>query len=119
MSIETITRQVCRDVSYETGWGVACLIIWDDEDRVSDVEIVVVEIAPATEKVLGGVLCVSIGPDMNIPIQNFEHVEDLATDDTHDLRDRWFATEDEAREHARYTVDRWANPEPWCSFVKI
>lgn len=43
----------------------------------------------------------------------------LVDGDTHDLRDRWFPTEDEAKEHLEYTLDRWHHPAIWECFVRI
>jgi hypothetical protein len=40
-------------------------------------------------------------------------------DDTHDLTDRLYATEDEARTHAEWTVRRFKNPAPWTNRVKL
>lgn len=40
-------------------------------------------------------------------------------DDTHDFRPRLFRTAREAREHLAYTLNRFKNPQPWESFVKL
>lgn len=40
-------------------------------------------------------------------------------DDTHDLRPRLFATKREAEEHVKATIDKFKNPMPWQSFVKV
>ena len=42
----------------------------------------------------------------------------LWVDDTHDLRDKVFATKEEANKHLEYTLNRFKNPQPWEAFVK-
>lgn len=43
---------------------------------------------------------------------------DSRYNDTHDLRPRLFKTKKEALEHKKYTLQRWANPQPWEVFVQ-
>lgn len=92
----------------------------EDDERVADVDAGIVRITSDTITFRGGALCVNAEDvDICFPVENFRELEDLWEDDTHDLRDRWFATEQEARDHLEYTLDRWRRPEPWESFVKV
>lgn len=45
--------------------------------------------------------------------------DDYVSGDTHDIRPRLFATLKQAKDHASYTLERWKNPQPWESFVKL
>ena len=96
--------------------------IYDDEsERVSDIEVYIVEISPENARIIGGVACVFVGQNHNYgcPIENFLDVPDLTEDDTHDLRSRWFATREEAEGHAEAVKELWARPNPWTAFVKL
>jgi hypothetical protein len=117
----TITTSTTR--TYKEGWGVACVPIYNGEeydDSIADIEVLIVRIAESAVREIGGTPCVRPdGESMWFPVVNFQELEELWEDDTHDLRDRWFATEEEARGHADYTLKRWRNPEPWESFVRL
>ena len=110
---------------YREGWGVAICPIWasDDDgeplDAVADIEVSVVRLGPTTERIVGGAICAEAWPGLYVPMENFKRLEDLRHDDTHDLRDRWFATETEARDHAAHTQRRWERPQPWESFIQV
>jgi hypothetical protein len=107
--------------TYRTGWGVAVLEIWSGEDeqpeRITAIEVEVVRIGISNVRIIGGAPCVSGGPDIWHPVDNFRDLPDLTTGDSHDLRDRWFATEQEAREHAARVRHEWDNPLPWQPFA--
>lgn len=106
---------------YREGYGVAFVPVWDeDTEQVSDVISVVVEISPRTVWTIEGMACVADADGCMYPVDNFRELDDdLDVDDTHDLRDRWFATEDEARDHERDTMARYRNPLPWESFLQL
>lgn len=103
------------------GYGVAVVAIWngEDDERISDIEVEVVALSPKNEHYIGGVTCAQGESGMYYPVENFTAYDDLGYDDTHDLRDRWFASRSEAEEHADYTRKRWTNPSPWESFVQL
>ena len=111
--------------TYREGWGVSVCPIWAGEDenpecdRIAEIEVFVIRLHPDNGRLVGSAYCMQQGDSPNVPVENFRPLDDLRTDDTHDLRDRWFATEDEARAHARYTAARWANPSPWESFIQL
>lgn len=117
----TFTLQT--DKTYKAGWGVCITPIWDGFDgvgeHVADIDVQIVKIAPETVTLCGGVWCVRITQNGFVPIDNFKDLDELDTDDTHDLRDRWFATRKDAAEHARYTENRWKHPQPWESFIAL
>lgn len=119
------TVTVPRDYVFTEGFGVVVTPIFEEDtgmygERISDIDVEVVAIREADVKIIGGVPCLPIpGWAHYVPVENFEEVPDLTEDDTHDLRSRWFETEDEANEHAEYTRNRWANPQAWESFVKL
>jgi hypothetical protein len=110
---------------YREGWGVEIVAIWAGEsdepecDRISDIDVIVVRIHPDNGRTVGGVYCMAAGDNFYVPVENFRQLDDLSQDDTHDLRTRWFATEEGARAHAKFTEERWANPSPWESFVTL
>jgi hypothetical protein len=120
---------VPRTYEFREGYGVHIDVIFEDDDehyygeRIHDIEVTALPIREADVSIVGGVPCVPV-PDygsMFVPVENFQimFAGDLANDDTHDLRDRWFETVGEAEAHAEYTRNRWANPQPWESFVKL
>ena len=113
--------EVRKVVTLKEGYGTYFIPIWssEDEDRIADVAGGVVRIAPDTVTVIGGEACVKAEDDLYIPVTEFRELEDLPYDDTHDLRNRWFASEEEAREHLEYTLSRFQNPLPWESFVEV
>lgn len=118
----TITITVTRDIEVKEGWGVYFIPVWtgEEDERIVDVDAGIVRIAPDTITLRGGVLCVKAEDgDIYFPVENFRELKDLWEDDTHDLRDRWFATEQEAQEHLEYSLNRWRHPQPWESFVKV
>jgi len=47
------------------------------------------------------------------------NLKGLGVDDTHDFRPRLFKTLKQAKEHEKYTVNRFKNPQPWEAFVKL
>jgi hypothetical protein len=113
----TITHTITH--TFRAGWGVDVLPIFDDEtDAVTEIEVSVVRIAEDTVVMHGDVPCVR-GEGYDIPVSNFDDTGDLWADDTHDLRTRWFATEAEARAHARSVQATWDSPAPWVSFVAM
>jgi hypothetical protein len=125
--MSTFTVTTTHEHVIPEGWGVGFMVVWEGEDepgRVSDVDVFVMRIAPDTVTVIGGAPCVRPeGGDERGPwflVVNFltEEPDDLY-DDTHDFRDRWFTTEQEANEHAEWTEKRWRNPCPWESFVQV
>lgn len=100
------------------GWGVWVEIICDDEDRISDIEVGVVNLSPVNWHYgIDGIICAKVDDNYSIPVGNFKDHEDLWQDDTHDLRNRWFRSKFEAEEYAKSVMDTWKNPEPWRSFV--
>lgn len=110
---------------FEGGYGVyfAPVFTGEDEpnpDAIVDVDGGIMRIAPHTVREFGGALCV-VEEDgkFGIPVENFQKLDDLWTDDTHDLRDRFFETEEEAKAHLEYTLERFANPAPWESFIQL
>lgn len=105
--------------TFQQGWGVSFIPIWDDDDFVSDIDSTVVEITESAVELIGGEPCVKLGPDTYVPVENFLTEVSGGHDDTHDLRDRWFATEREAREHETYTMKRYRNPQIWESFIQL
>lgn len=107
--------------SRKEGYGVYFIPIWDgdDDNRIADVVGGIVRIAPDTITIVAGEPCVEAEDNFYIPATEFRELEDLPYDDTHDLRGRWFASEEEAREHLEYTLRRFRNPLPWESFVEL
>lgn len=120
-----VTVTIPRTYTFETGWGVwlSPVYEWNDDtnsgEGICDVDGGVVRIDPAAVQIVGGIPCLAIGDRMFWPVENFEHIDDHANDDEHDLRSRFFETEDEARDHLAYTLTRFANPSPWESFIKL
>lgn len=110
--------------TFAEGWGVFVLPMFANgeyysEDTIEEIEVSVVEINEANaSNYVSTNFCVSVD-GMYVPVENFAQVNDLNNDDHHDLRTRWFATEEEAREHARWVEQRWNNPEPWASFIQL
>lgn len=109
---------------YREGWGVSITPLWDENEEtgaewISDIFVSVVRLSPQTEVIIGNTICAETEENFFVPMDNFQPLEDLWENDTHDLRDRWFATEREARDHAEYTERRFKNPAPWESFVKL
>lgn len=125
----TFTVTTTHEHTFTEGWGVSINAIWSggDEDGpeyVSDIDVAVVRITADTVEVIGEVPCVKLDPTSPnnrtwVPVANFKVEAARQYDDTHDLRDRWFATEEQAKHHANYTLQRWRNPRPWESFVAI
>ncbi len=118
----TVTR--IRTITLKEGYGVWFIPVYAGEDSpnpdaVVDVDAAIVRISPDTIVMLHGEPCIPIGNNCFIPAATFQEREELACDDTHDLRNRWFETEQEAREHMEYTLRRWKHPQPWESFVCI
>jgi hypothetical protein len=113
--------------TYHTGWGVSVGLIWEGEDepeRVTDIEVGVTRIASDTVRLVGNTLCVPFDVNFQhpqsfwIPVQDFKPDLPLVNNDSHDARSHWFATESEAREHAKFVQDQWDNPQPWESFIQ-
>ncbi len=109
------------------GWGVWVDVIWDGDDEemvsVSDCEVIVMEISKQTVFVDNGIVWVELNrgecDSLRFPVDRFARVDDLHQDDTHDLRCRWFETEQQAIDHAQSVQQTWANPNPWTSFVAL
>lgn len=117
---------VPRAYKFREGWGVAVDVIWEGEDedgniseRVADISVFVTEIREDRVRIVGGVPCVQVLEEYHMPVENFQEVEDLPYDDQHDLRTRWFATEEQARDHAEDVESTWRNPAPWQSFITL
>lgn len=111
--------------TFREGWGVAISPIHAGEDAdypdaVVDIDVSVVRITEGDVAMIGNVPCVA-SQDLGYwcPVENFRELADLTEGDTHDLRERWFATREEAEDHARYTKERFDNPSPWESFVRF
>jgi hypothetical protein len=115
-------------VTFQEGFGVACIAkcancnpCYDDEGVITDIEVQVVPITKALVCIVGGVPCVPLSSGgitvAYYPVENFRALTNLTADDTHDLRNRFFETEKEAQEHAQFVQRRWNNPAPWESFV--
>lgn len=113
--------------TFKEGWGVVVTPIydWDEETDqlkgISSIDVDVVRIDENTVEVLDGTPVVAI-PDVYaayMPVENFLDEPDLTVGDTHDLRTRWFPTEQAARDHAQYTRKRWDHPQIWESFVRL
>jgi hypothetical protein len=132
VSADTFEVTVTKVHEFKEGWGVYVEPIYgfSDEEQergeyVADIEVAVVRIDREHTSVVGDVPCVhseSWPSNFFVPVNLFREVPDLTEDDTHDLRLRdlrlrWFATREEADEHAKYTMTRWQNPSPWESFV--
>lgn len=118
----SVTTQ--RTQTFRAGWGVSVVAVWSgDEDegpeRVADIDVSVVEIREDAVQIIGGAPCIQIAANMYVPIENFRELPELSEDDTHDLRDRWFATEQEARAHAANVQRTWDHPPVWVSFVRL
>lgn len=111
---------VPRTYQFEEGFGVDITAVFDFEtEAVREIDVSVVPILEDLVHLVGGVPCVPLGDGAWVPVENFERLEDEPYDDTHDLRDRFFETREEAEEHARYTKDRFDNPQPWESFITL
>jgi hypothetical protein len=104
---------------YRDGWGVAVSPVWNEDERVSDIDVEVVQLAPVAEVFTAGAICSRGESGTLYPMSNFRPLEEIPYGDTHDLRDRWFPTRAEADEHAFNTLRRWENPAPWESFVQL
>lgn len=110
---------------YRPGWGVSVTPIFQTDDDteevtgVADIHVDIVRIEESAVQIVGGVPCVRVDANFFVPLDNFQQVDDLAHDDTHDLRTRWFATEEEARAHAASVQSTWDHPKPWESFVTL
>lgn len=120
-----VTVTIPRTYTFETGWGVWISPVWEfneqagEAEGVADIDAGVVRIDQAAVEIIGGAPSVAIGDRMYWPIENFEAEVRMANGDQHDLRSRFFETEDEAREHLAYTLAKWANPQPWESFILL
>jgi hypothetical protein len=118
--MNTYTVTTTTEHTFREGWGVFVDPCFDHEtDLVAEIDVTVVPITEAGTTISGNVPCVAVWPGAFVPVENFANVPDLATDDTHDLRSRWFATEEEAREHAADVEQSWRHPNPWQSFVTL
>lgn len=113
-----------RKQTFCEGWGVAVIPVFagDEEpfpESVVEIEVEVVRITKSDVSIIGEIPCVAnpLGSGTWIPVENFQQLEDLTEGDTHDLRDRWFATYEEAQAHAHFTKERFDHPAVWESFV--
>jgi hypothetical protein len=119
--LKQFTLTTKHEHTFTEGWGVSVDPVYsgEEDDSVADIDVTVVAIDRADAVLVGDVWCVAIAPRVYVPIDDFQHVDDLTVGDTHDLRTRWFATEEEAREHADGVEATWRNPSPWESFVTL
>lgn len=120
--MSTFELTITRTITIQEGWGVDVVPIWAGEDEpegITDIEVSVVRIDRAACHEVAGAWCVAAADKYWVPVENFKDLEDLQTDDTHDLRGRWFATKREAVEHADTVKARWRNPAPWECFVEL
>lgn len=122
-----------RDIHVKEGWGVSITPIWDEKDItdaetgeslgmeqfVSEIVVEVVEISEASVIDINGTPSVFLSDNDHIPVENFKDFSDIEYDDTHDLRDRWFPTKEDAERHKEYTLNRFRNPQPWEQFVML
>lgn len=121
---DTITFPLSSTQTVRVGWGVHVTPIWDvdeetDREWVSEIEVDVVKIDESTLLVHLGAVCARTEDGYVVPADLFEDVPDLRYDDHHDLRSRWFATEEQARAHAQSVQSEWDSPAPWVSFVQL
>lgn len=118
-----------RQIKLEEGWGVIWMPVWeggeDMPSRIAEIYPYYGRIYPDTIEYRGGVpgiMCTSPTDEADqifVPADSFEKVGDLTEDDTHDFRSRWFATEEEAKDHITFTLNRFNHPSPWESFVRF
>jgi hypothetical protein len=119
---ETFTVAVTTEVTITRGWAAWFMPLYDDDDTIATVEAGVAEVTESTVRVLpSGVPCVQPeGESWWLPCAASDWATDeLAHDDTHDLRNRIFPTRAAAEEHVRAVLDRWEHPQPWESFVRV
>lgn len=119
--------------TFTEGWGVSVALIYAGEDdygvdreAIADLEVGVARIAADTVYPIGNIPCVPFDHDTAgdsdypvwVPVELFK--ADLApvNGDSHDARSHWFATEAEARDHAKTVAEQWANPLPWQAFIQ-
>jgi hypothetical protein len=126
--VPTFELIATRKIVVKEGWGVDVTPIYADEDgdydeKIVDINVSICHIVQENVKEVGGAWCLGTQTlagkwsGFYVPVENFQFVPDLNEDDTHDLRTRWFATEDDARAHAETVKSRWEHPEVWESFV--
>jgi hypothetical protein len=89
-------------------WHVSFLPVWDCNDDtgrewIAEVD---VEVRRVTTE------------DTNLADMSTATNSDHTNVDTHDFRARLFETKADAAAHAKYTVDRFSNPQPWEAFVR-
>jgi len=106
VTFEPVWNNHCNPGEHEDCLDHGCFD--NGQDYISEVD---PSITKVTEKNYLGLDV--IGKDENL------NVKGLFGDDTHDLRPRLFKTLKEAKEHEKYTLDRFKNPQPWESFVKL
>ncbi|MGH8009584.1 MAG: hypothetical protein ACREQ3_21550, partial [Candidatus Binatia bacterium] len=108
--------------TYPVGWSVIFTPVWDldDADNVVDVSSTVVPVNLETVHIICGTPYVHLENEDCCPLSNLWPDEpDECAPDTHDLRSLWFATKEEAENHERYTMNRYRNPQPWESFIRL
>lgn len=110
-----------RIITVRDGWGVVCVPIWagEESEGIAEVEVFVVPIIRDNCREIAGAWCVAADDNCWIPVEQFQELDELTQDDSHDFRTRWFATFVEATAHATSVRQRWANPAPWESFVAL
>lgn len=111
--------------TFAEGWGVSVDLIHygenDDginEEAIADLDVNVARIAADTLETIGNVACVPLGHGNYVPVDLFKVGLAPVDNDSHDARSHWFATEAEARDHAKAVAEQWANPLPWQSFIQ-
>lgn len=108
------TKKITVPVTYDVpvgAWLVSFTPVWDHDEEIGrewvcDVDAEVRQLTD-TDTGYAGMKRAELDPC------HTEH------DDTHDLTERLYATEAEARAHAEWTIARFKNPQPWESFVKL
>lgn len=120
------TVSITRDYTFREGWGVYVEPLWaideDDNESIAEITVEVLPIRESDVVVVGGAACLRLGQDAYVPVDNFERLGgpgEVEYGDTHDLRSRYFETEQEARDHAEFTEQRFRHPQPWESFIRV
>lgn len=118
---ETFEFEFTTTATIRAGWAAWFMPIWDaDTDTIAELEAGVAQVTPGNLRAVGGAVCAQPeGESWWLPCQPEHFATDEVHDDTHDLRARLFDTREEAEAHVRDTLDRFANPAPWESFVQL
>lgn len=117
----TFTVAVTTEVTVRRGYAAWFSPLWNDDDTVESVVGGVAEVTESAVRIIGGVPCVQpLGESWRLPCAESEWATDeLAYDDTHDLRARLFEERASAEEHVRETLHRFEHPQPWESFIRV